>query len=162
MIPDIALPIHQRTLVLVLLAIGSLLLTQKGCVPDREIDPRPALSVATLTEQCDSGMDATGLGIPISIKDDTQTESLQTPHQSLKNAAVLLSRAADVLDTDQLVAVQLIRQVIAILKHRVIASLIEHDSSLLPIRSPSNMTDNEVIDEKRIAPLIEIDGRRVT
>jgi hypothetical protein len=74
MIPDEALPIHQRTLVLVLLAVGPLVLIQKGCVPDREIDPQPALSVATLTEQYVTGS-MSYHGVAENMPDGKESES---------------------------------------------------------------------------------------
>jgi len=154
MSPTVLLPITMRMLALVLLAMSLWLFSPKGCVPDQETNPRPALSVATPTEQCEPDPSLACQGIPISIKDDTQTESSRTPHQSLKNAAVLLNKAADVLDTDELVAVQLIRHVISILKYTVIPSLLEPERSLAPIGPSSNMTDSGMVKKEQIAPLI--------
>jgi hypothetical protein len=66
------------------------------------------------------------------------------PRQSLNAAAVLLHKAADVLETDELSAVHLIRQVISVLKHPVIPSLMDSDATLVPITSPSRMTETGI------------------
>jgi hypothetical protein len=54
------------------------------------------------------------------------------------------------VDTDELLAVQLIRHVIAILKHRVIPSLLEPHNSLVPIGLPAEAAKEWMAGEKLV------------
>lgn len=155
MTPTVQLPMHKRIVVVALFASGLWFLSTKGYVQDRESSPGPAMSVAARPEPADSGPGLQGLGVPISIADGRQTESLRLSHQALKHAASLLQKAADVLETDEFVAVQLIRQVIAILKYEVIPSLIEPDTAVAPIVLPSTMTDKGTVSEEPAALSIQ-------
>ncbi|MFO0698319.1 MAG: hypothetical protein U0236_03745 [Nitrospira sp.] len=128
---------NRSTRILALVAASLGLIVQTGCVPDREIHGGLDASVITRTEPGTPPQHPKGHGISISIKDETEAESPGTPRRSLKNASALLGRAAEVVDTDELLAVQLIRHVIAILKYKVIPSLMEPNTSLVPIGSPS-------------------------
>ncbi len=49
--------------------------------------------------------------------------------------SILLHRAANAIEKDNILAVQLIREVISILRHQVIPALLDHNSILVPIRS---------------------------
>lgn len=120
-------------LILALLAVSLWLFPQKSCVSDWEASPGPAMSVLVLAVQDDAVRYQQGHAVPIYIKDRKLAESSGTPSQSLKHAATLLRKAADVLETNDIVAVQLIRQVISILKYQVIPSLVEPDAALVPI-----------------------------
>lgn len=145
MIPAIQLLMNTRIVVLALFVSGLWFLSPKGYTQDRESSSDPAMSVTARTEQ----------GVPISIEDGRQTESLRLSHQALKHAASLLQKAADVLETDEIVAVQLIRQVIAILKYQVIPSLIEPDTALAPIIPLSNKTGKGTASEEPFTALIQ-------
>lgn len=123
-------------LVLILLTLSLWLFLQKGYVPDREIRPGTVAFVVILAVQDDAGLYRQASAVLINIKDEKRAESSGTPSQSLRYASILLSRAADVLETNEILAVQLIRQVISILKHHVIPSLVEPDAALVPIDSP--------------------------
>jgi hypothetical protein len=123
-------------LLLVLPTLSLWLFLQKGCMPDREIRPGTAAFVVILAVQDDAGLYRLASVVPINIKDEKRAESSGTPSQSLRYASILLSRAADALETNEILAVQLIRQVISILKHHVIPSLVEPDAALVPIDSP--------------------------
>lgn len=58
-----------------------------------------------------------------------------------EHAASLLLKAADILEMDEFMTVQFIRQVLSILKDEVIPSLIERDTAWGLIISPSTRTD---------------------
>lgn len=120
-------------LILVLLAVSLWLFLQKSCVSDREASLAPAMSVLALAVQDSVVSRRQGHVVPIYIKDGKRAESPETPSRSLKHAAALLGKAADVVETNDIAAVQLIRQVISILKYQVIPSLIEPDATSVPI-----------------------------
>jgi len=79
---------------------------------------------------------------------------LRTPRQSLKHAATLLRNAADVLDKNELLAVQLIRQVIAILKHHVIPSLKTPDAARISVFPPTTRDDHRALNAGTVVPRI--------
>lgn len=122
-----------RALILALLAVSLCLFLQNSWVSDREASRGPATSVLILAVQDDAVRYRQDHTVPIYIQDGKRAESSGTPSQSLKYAATLLRKAADVLETNDIVAVQLIRQVISILKYQVIPSLVKPDAALVPI-----------------------------
>jgi hypothetical protein len=80
---------------------------------------------------------------------------METPSQSLKHASILLHKAANAIEKDNVLAVQLIRQVVSILKHQVIPSLIDQNSTLLPISSLSGLDEQEIDGEGPMRPMRE-------
>lgn len=101
-----------------------------------------------------------GQAIPISIKTDDRSGSIETPSHSLKHASILLHRAASVIEKDDTLAVQLIRQVISILKHHVIPSLLDRNSTLLPISSLSGLAEQGLDHEGLTSPIVQSPFRR--
>ncbi|MDH4155643.1 MAG: hypothetical protein OEV01_17870 [Nitrospira sp.] len=108
---------------------------------DRQVSASSGLSGVVLAMQDDAVPRLQGLTIPNSTKRNNQAESMETPSRSLKHASILLHRAANAIEKDNVLTVQLIRQVIAILKHQVIPSLLDHDSLLVPISSLSAVAE---------------------
>ncbi len=135
--------IYRRPVIGALLAAGAWLFLQEGCVPDREVSAGSAMSVV-LAVQDDSVLHRHGQTTPISIRKEDRSGSMETPSQSLKHASILLHKAANAIEKDNVLAVQLIRQVVSILKHQVIPSLIDQNSTLLPISSLSGLAEQEI------------------
>lgn len=144
---------NNRMLIFALLVTIAWFFFQKGCAPEREASPGPAMSVVAFAAQDDSVLHRQA--VPISIINKKQSESLKAPSQSLKHASILLRKAADVLETNQVLAVQLIRQVISILKHQVVPSLLDSNLSLAPINSLSYLAEPGMDDEEPISPVSE-------
>lgn len=115
-------------------------LSQEGCAQDREASLDPAISVALHVKKNDTISRRQDQAAPIYANNEKPSESIQTPSQSLKHASILLHRAATTLENNEVTAVQLIRQVISILKHQVIPSLLERNSVLVPISSLSDLS----------------------
>ena len=113
------------------------------------------MSVAVLTLQDNSVRQRQAQAVPVNIIKENRSESLKTPSQSLKHASILLRKAADALETNQVLAVQLIRQVISILKHQVVPSLLDSNSALAPIRSLSYLVEPGMDEEEPISPINE-------
>lgn len=120
MITATSLRHYRSALVIPLLATGFWLFSHKGCVPAPDLKPTPALAVAAspltlpLVEHPGNRGDVAGAGAPPASGDTAK---------SLTRAADLLKQAATLLDKNEHMAVQLIRQAIAILKHDVIHTL---------------------------------------
>lgn len=95
-------------LIIAILATSVWLAAQKGCVPTPEVAPKPV--TFTMREEG-----------PALIQQAHQSfaQSWEPKSRSLKQASALLRQAADMLNKDDPLAVQLIRQAIAILKHEV-------------------------------------------
>ncbi|MCS6305527.1 MAG: hypothetical protein H8K07_17945 [Nitrospira sp.] len=110
-------------------------------MPDPEAGPGHAVSVVVLAVQEDAVFYRQGQAVPINIKDEKRAELSNTPSQSLRYASILLRKAADVLETNEVLAVQFIRQVISILKYRVIPSLVESNEVLVPIDLSADQTE---------------------
>lgn len=136
---------------LALVVASSWFFLQADCVTDREASTDPAMSIVILTAQGDSVIQQHDRAIPISTKKEERSDSRETPSHSLKHASILLHRAANVIEKDDALAVQLIRQVIAILKHQVIPSLLDHHSSLVPIHSLSEVAERRMGHEEPIS-----------
>jgi hypothetical protein len=124
---------------------------QKGCVPNGEASPDPAMLV-DLAVQDDTVSHRQAPAVAISIVKEKRPESKKTPSQSLKHASLLLRKAADALETNQVLAVQLIRQVISILKHQVVPSLLDQNLALVPINSLSYVDEQRMDGEEPISP----------
>lgn len=139
--------LNKRTLIVAVLAASLWLFLQKGCVPDPEAIPGHAMSVVVLAVQDDAVLYRQGqavlinIAVPLNIKDEKRAELSNTPSQSLRYASILLRKAADVLETNEVLAVQFIRQVISILKYRVIPSLVESNEVLVPIDLSADQTE---------------------
>ena len=142
-----------RTLLLVVLTASFWVFLQDSCAQDQEVGPGPTIPLAVSSVQDNSVPHQHDRTIPISIKDDKRAESVETPSQSLKHASILLRRSANAIETNQELAVQLIRQVIAILKHQVIPSLLDHNSVLVPISSLSGLTEQGLDGEGPSGPV---------
>lgn len=114
------------------------------------------------SDQCqETDLRQQGKGIPISIKHEKRSESLKTPSQSLRHASLLLHRAASAIENNNVLAVQLIRGVISILKHQVIPSLLdEQHSVLLPTGSLTGLAEQEMDCKEPITPAGESPLRR--
>ena len=129
------------------------LIVQQSCMGDREASLDSSSSLVRLAREDDALSDRHGSAVGITSKRGKETESLETPSQSLKRASLLLSRAATTLEDDEAMAVQLIRQVISILKHQVIPSLLEGNSALVPIHSHSGVSAQRVDGDGPIHPV---------
>jgi hypothetical protein len=150
MISAARLSINKLILVIPILAAGLWLLSQKGCVPDSDASPDPVTSSAgSHLSGPDLGADAQRHRLNL-LERVGHSGLSGTPRQSLRNAATLLRSAADILDRNELRAVQLIRQVIAILKHQVIPSLSTPEVALVPIVSPASNTTDRISGESLV------------
>lgn len=112
-------------------AIGHMpvVLFGEGCKGDRKVSLGPSLLLVILTGQEDAMSGRQDPTVGITSKQGKEAESLETPSQSLKRASLLLSRAATTLEDDEAMTVQLIRQVISILKDQVIPPLLVRSCS---------------------------------
>ncbi|HXV67626.1 MAG TPA: hypothetical protein VD738_01780 [Nitrospira sp.] len=151
MISAALLHMNKPFLVTVALTTGLWSISQKGCVPDSDLRPDTATPVVASPHLSDHSLPAQSESIRSALGYVGYSELSETPGQSLKKAAALLRKAADVLDKNELVAVQLIRQVIAILKHHVIPSLNRPDAVLVPIASPAAGLDQGSLSEAMVA-----------
>ena len=133
--------LNKRTLIVALLATSLWLFLQKGCVPDPEASPGHAMSIVVLAAQNDAVLYRQDQTVPINIKDEKRAQLSNTPSQSLRYASILLRKAADVVETNEALAVQFIRQVISILKYRVIPLLVESNAVLVPIDLSAEQTE---------------------
>lgn len=151
----------KRALILVLALLATILwfFFQKCCVPDRDISSEALISAVVITESPDCGLKQQTQPIPISIKKKRQFESSENPSRSLKRASTLLLKAADALETNEVVAVQLIRQVIAILKFQVIPSLLESNTARVSHDSRSDLAELVIDGNKPSSPVNESGGR---
>lgn len=103
-------------------AISLWCLTEQSCVPDPDFKPTTAYAEEGVASWIPEA--AVDEGVVSSRLLDGRTEPLPgVTVRSLKQAANLLNQAAEVVDTNEGLAVQFIRQAIAILKHDVIRSL---------------------------------------
>lgn len=116
------LRLYRPFLMMPLLIIGFWSFSQKGCVPDPDLKPTPALAVAAtpLAPNVPPVEDPSNQGYLAGP--DTPQSSGNTA-QSLLRAANLLNQAASLIDKNERMAVQFIREAIAILKHDVIHAL---------------------------------------
>jgi len=112
-------------------------------------------SVAAVMEQYGCGLHQRSQAVTINIKKEKRAESVETPSQSLKHASILLRRSAHALETNEVLAVQLIRQVISILKHQVIPSLLAPNSALVPVGLLFELADQEMDGEEPMSPASE-------
>jgi len=106
-------------LIIPILTIGFWLFTQKGCELTPDARPTPALAEAG-------------------------SQSSKPKSQSLQRASALLRQAADMVDKDDPLAVKLIRQAIAILKHEVMPGIDAQDYDRVSM--PSALGWNETIE----------------
>ncbi len=120
---------------------------------DREASLDPSLSLVILARQDDALSGRHGSAVGAKPKGGTEAESLETPSQSLKRASLLLSKAATTLENDEAMTVQLIRQVISILKNHVIPSLLDGKSRLVPIHSRSGLSAQRADMDDPIRPV---------
>lgn len=108
--------------VMALSAISLWCLTEQSCVPDRDLKPTTAHAEEGVASWIPEA--AVDEGVVSYRLLDGRTEPLPgVTVRSLKQAAKLLNQAAEVVDKNEGLAVQFIRQAIAILKHDVIRSL---------------------------------------
>ncbi len=126
---------NKRVLILALFVAISWFFLQTGSVTDHETSTDLGGFVVVLAMQDDTAPRLQGLPIPNSTRRDNRADSTETPSRSLKHASILLHRAANAIDKDHVLAVQLIREVISILRYQVIPALLDHNSTLVPIRS---------------------------
>lgn len=141
---------HNLVLMLALFVASAGFFLQAESVTDREARTSSGMSVVVLAMQDDAAPRLQGLPTPNSTKKNNRAESMETPSHSLKQASILLHRAADAIEKDDVMAVQLIRQVIAILKHHVIPSLLDRNASLVPIGWLSVSTEEGTDREKSV------------
>lgn len=134
---------NKRDLMLALFLASAWFFLQAESVTDREINTNSGVSVIVLARQDDAAPRLQGLPTPNSTKKHNRAESMETPSHSLKQASILLHRAANAIEKDDALAVQLIRQVITILKHHVIPSLLDRHSTLVPITWRSGLPEQE-------------------
>ncbi len=132
---------NNRELMLALFLASTWFFLQAESVTDGEGSTNSGVSVVVLAMQDDAAPGLQGLPTPNSTKKNNRAESMETPSHSLKQASILLHRAADAIEKDDVMAVQLIRQVIAILKHHVIPSLLDRNARLVPIGWLSGSTE---------------------
>lgn len=122
MIPATSLRHYRPALVIPLLVTGLWFFSHKGCAPAPDLKPTPALGVAATPLPLTVPL----VGYPGNRGDMAvpgAPPSSGAAAKSLRRAADLLKRAATLLDKNEHLAVQLIRQAIAILKHEVIHAL---------------------------------------
>lgn len=127
--------------VFMLAVASSWFFLQADCVADHEANTGSGVSVVVFAMQDDKASRLQGLPILNSTKRNNRADSMERPSRSLKHASILLHRAADAIEKDNVQAVQLIRQVISILKHHVIPELLDHNSTLVPINSRSGVAE---------------------
>ncbi len=95
-------------LIIAIFATSVWLAAQKGCVPTPDVAPKPV--AVTLQEE----------GPALIQARRSFTQSSEPKSRSLKQASALLRHAADLVDKNDRLAIRLIRQAIAILKHEAI------------------------------------------
>ena len=98
-------------LIIAILATSVWLAAQKGCVPTPDVAPKPV--AFTLQEE----------GPALIQAHRSFTHSSEPKSRSLKQASALLRHAADLVDKNDRLAIRLIRQAIAILKHEAIPGI---------------------------------------
>ncbi len=108
-------------LIIPILVIGVWLFAQNGCELTPTVKPTPALAVAG-------------------------SQPLEPNSRSLQQASALLRQAADLIDKNDPLAVRLIRQVIAILKHEVMSGIDAPDYDRVSI--PPSFEWNEACEQK--------------
>jgi hypothetical protein len=146
---------NKRVLILGLLVANLWFFFQDVCGLAQEVGPCSMESAAAVMEQYGCGLHQRSQAFPINIKKEKRAVSVETPSQSLKHASILLRRSAHALETNEVLAVQLIRQVISILKHQVIPSLLTPNSSLVPIGLLFDLTEQGMDGEKPMSPASE-------
>lgn len=142
---------NKRVLILALFVASSWCFLQTRSVTDHETSTDLGGFVVLLAIQDDTAPRLQGLLIPNSTRRDNRADSTETPSHSLKHASILLHRAANAIEKDDALAVQLIRQVITILKHHVIPSLLDRHSTLVPITWLSSLPEQEIDYEESIS-----------
>ncbi|SPP65234.1 hypothetical protein [Nitrospira lenta] len=119
---------YRPALVIPLMVIGFWLISYKGCVPDQDLKPTPALAIAA-TPLVAEALSVEGLGDLNYLGDLSYLTGPKAlppsgnAAQSLLRAAKLLKQAAPLIDKNEHMAVQFIREAIAILKRDVILAL---------------------------------------
>ena len=142
---------NNRDLMLALFLASAWFFLQAESVTDREGSTNSGVSVVVLAMQDDAAPGLQGLPTPNSTKKHNRAESMETPSHSLKQASILLHRAANAIEKDDVLTVQLIRQVIAILKHHVIPSLLDRHSTLVPITWLSGLPEQGIDHEESMS-----------
>ena len=142
---------NNRDLMLALFLASAWFFLQAESVTDRDGSTNSGVSVVVLAMQDDTTARLQGLLIQNSTRKDNRAESVETPSHSLKQASILLHRADNAIEKDDALAVQLIRQVITILKHHVIPSLLDRHSTLVPIRWLSSLPEQGIDHEESIS-----------
>ncbi len=110
-------------LIIAILATSVWLAAQKGCVPTPDVAPKPV--AFTMREE----------GPALIQAHQSFTQSLEPKSQSLKQVSALLRHAADLVDKNDRLAIRLIRQAIAILKHEVIPGIDLPDHERVSMRT---------------------------
>lgn len=134
-------------LIIPVLAIGFWLLAEKGCVGAPAASPVLASMAIDAPQQLRpaTGSQASGqssiLETDVSLDQPSESRS-----RSIKRAASLLRKASEILGKDERLAVRLIRQAIAILKHEAITGLEGPDYDR--VSNPS--ADGDGTDEVRL------------
>lgn len=142
---------NNRDLMLALFLASTWFFLQAESVTDGEGSTNSGVSVVVLAMQDDAAPALQGLPTPNSTKKHNRAESMETPSLSLKQASILLHRAANAIEKDDVLTVQLIRQVIAILKHHVIPSLLDRHSTLVPITWLSGLPEQGIDHEESVS-----------
>ena len=132
---------------MMLFAISLWCFSEKSCVPDSELKPTPAFA--------EKGALAWLLELPVVdekavLYRGTDGQIQPFPDitvRSLKQAAKLLNQAADVVGKNEGLAVQFIRQAIAILKNDVIRKLNMPDADHVTTMRPSPFTAPRALTE---------------
>lgn len=113
---------YRPALVIPLMVIGFWLISYKGCVPDQDLKPTPALAVAAIPLVTEA-LSVEALGDLSYLTGPKALPPSGNAAQSLLRAAKLLKQAAPLIDKNEHMAVQFIREAIAILKRDVILAL---------------------------------------
>lgn len=100
---------NNRDLMLALFLASTWFFLQAESVTDGEGSTNSGVSVVVLAMQDDAAPALQGLPTPNSTKKHNRTESMETPSLSLKQASILLHRAANAIEKDDVLTVQLIR-----------------------------------------------------
>lgn len=146
---------NKRVLIIGLLVTNLWFFFQDGGGLAQEVGPCSMVAAAAVMEQYDCGLHQRSQAVPINIKKEKRAESFKTPSQSLMHASILLRRSAHALEMNEVLAVQLLRQVISILKHQVIPSLLAPNSALVPIGLLFELAEQEIDGEEPMSPASE-------
>jgi len=124
MVTATSLRIYRPIVAIPFLVAGFWFFSNKGGVPDSDLKPTTALVLAATPVPQPLDPRISHSGKPNYVAGQAAPQSPGNTTKSLTRAADLLKQAATALDKNERLAVQLILQAIAILKHDVIHALI--------------------------------------